>query len=351
MKEKLNLPTELTAIYKIITPMFIGDAEQKATAISPQSFKGVLRFWWRALMWGKIRQKYTSDEAALKELHHLESILFGGIAVNPKSKNQNGEPDGKTYGRGKFSLQIQEPERLPKRIADWPGANRNSPSAYLAMGITKSGSEKEGNLQEHREAVPEQISFNVRFVFDKDMTQADIASLKDALKLIGFFGGMGSRARRAFGALQLLELGDERIHFDNPADYMQQANALLAAYKLDVAPYTAISKKSQLQCAGEFINARAAHSGLGELYKNYRGQPSALRGEIKKVFGLPLQDVDLNARRGSPLFFHIVELSNKKYAYSILYLPSSIFHKDAQHNKVDYRLLEGFMDKVAGEQA
>ncbi|MGY0400288.1 MAG: hypothetical protein ACWIPH_10305 [Ostreibacterium sp.] len=41
---KLDLPSTITATYKIITPMFIGDAQQHASQISPQSFKGVLRF-------------------------------------------------------------------------------------------------------------------------------------------------------------------------------------------------------------------------------------------------------------------------------------------------------------------
>jgi hypothetical protein len=41
----------LQATYRIVTPMFIGDAEQKATDLRPPSIKGALRFWWRALNW------------------------------------------------------------------------------------------------------------------------------------------------------------------------------------------------------------------------------------------------------------------------------------------------------------
>ncbi len=41
--------TVITATYRVVTPMFIGDADQKATSLRPPSIKGALRFWWRAL--------------------------------------------------------------------------------------------------------------------------------------------------------------------------------------------------------------------------------------------------------------------------------------------------------------
>ena len=49
----------LEATYRIVTPMFIGDAEQKATSLRPPSIKGALRFWWRALNWKSYLQKQT----------------------------------------------------------------------------------------------------------------------------------------------------------------------------------------------------------------------------------------------------------------------------------------------------
>lgn len=39
----------ITATFEIVTPMFLGDADQKATSIRPTAIKGALRFWWRAL--------------------------------------------------------------------------------------------------------------------------------------------------------------------------------------------------------------------------------------------------------------------------------------------------------------
>lgn len=70
----------LMARYHITTPMFLGDADSSVCAdkIRPPSFKGVLRFWWRALNWGRVYQACQQDKnKALKCLHREEGLLFG----------------------------------------------------------------------------------------------------------------------------------------------------------------------------------------------------------------------------------------------------------------------------------
>jgi len=60
--------------YKIITPMFIGDADQNLTSLRSPSIKGALRFWWRTLNWGKF---FKADIAqALRDLHEQEGKLL-----------------------------------------------------------------------------------------------------------------------------------------------------------------------------------------------------------------------------------------------------------------------------------
>ena len=44
----------IEATYRINTPMFIAGAEQdKEAELRLPSFKGALRFWWRALAYGR----------------------------------------------------------------------------------------------------------------------------------------------------------------------------------------------------------------------------------------------------------------------------------------------------------
>ena len=44
----------IRANYRIVTPMFCGGAEQQAE-FRLASFKGLLRFWWRAFEWGRLQ--------------------------------------------------------------------------------------------------------------------------------------------------------------------------------------------------------------------------------------------------------------------------------------------------------
>jgi CRISPR-associated protein Cmr1 len=40
----------IEAVYRIVTPMFVGGADQKPyDGVRAPSFKGALRFWWRTL--------------------------------------------------------------------------------------------------------------------------------------------------------------------------------------------------------------------------------------------------------------------------------------------------------------
>ena len=44
----------ISPTYRVTTPMFLGGAEQQAELRLP-SFKGVLRSWWRALAWDRVK--------------------------------------------------------------------------------------------------------------------------------------------------------------------------------------------------------------------------------------------------------------------------------------------------------
>ncbi|MGY0400289.1 MAG: RAMP superfamily CRISPR-associated protein [Ostreibacterium sp.] len=282
-------------------------------------------------MWRAFRDKTDRDEDALRKLHRQEAELFGSSAHNDKDK---------IYGKGKVAVKITQPSKLSPKIEDWPSDKVSDGSAYLALGITGSG-------DSHREGIPENQTFSVQLIITK-VTADQQNELETALKLLGFFGGLGGRSRRALGAIQLQKLGNEEISFSDKADYCQQANTLLSELTTgNKAPYTTFSKETIFCCGNsDFENARSAHAELGLLYKGYRGQPSEFRGQIKKVFGLPLQKVDMNVRRASPLFFHIVEFVEKRFAYSVLYLPSRIFHKDKRHQEVDYSLTKKFVQLI-----
>jgi CRISPR-associated protein Cmr1 len=341
IRHQLKRPTVIQATYRIVTPMFIGDAEQNATGIAPQSVKGALRFWWRALMWGKIRSRAINTNQALQQLHTLEGKIFGQAAD--------------TANAAAFSLSLDDSKIQYQKKSDWPQGG-NDPSGYLGLGLWESGSHAKGNLQPHRQYVAENQIFSIKLsIFSAKLDSAEQASLQDALIAWGLWGGLGSRARRAFGSVALMQLNGQDFSFQTSDSYKKACAELLQKYRLnsvELSPYTALNKATQFAMQKQgFANARLAHQHLGEAFKNYRGQPSPLRGSIKRVFGMPYSGgtrLESEARRASPLLLHIHPI-DQQYVNTVLFMPAH-FHPDAKLDNPDYAIAQGFLKVLAGDQ-
>ena len=65
-----NSTPVITAKYRVVTPMFLSGADQNHAELRLPSFKGALRFWWRALAAGRFNGDLTALRAA-------EDTLFG----------------------------------------------------------------------------------------------------------------------------------------------------------------------------------------------------------------------------------------------------------------------------------
>lgn len=322
-------PHIIRASYRIVTPMFIGDAEQEASGISPASVKGALRFWWRALMWASAcKQTDYSETEALKLLSQQESEIFGSSAEKGNASL--------------FTLRVDASAVNVGRNTDWPSGRQNDSSSYLGLGLWKMGD------QEQREYLKEDQCFSVELIVRDDVSNANIQSLKDALKAWGLLGGLGSRARRAFGSIAIESLDDASYKF---TDIEQYKKAVLEIFEQPgindvlLPPYTAISNGTSLGIsARQNRTARSAHAVLGEAFKNYRGRPSSLRGSKKKVFGMPYSGgtkVEGDARRASPLMMHIHPVG-EYFLNAVLFVPA-IFYPDQELAQVDFSIAKGFL--------
>lgn len=298
--------------YKIITPMFIGDAKQELTNLRPPSIKGALRFWWRALNWGKF---FKGDIAqALRDLHEQEGKLFGQAAR-----------EGVEAGQASFLLQLSEQPKLidQNKEKDWP--QNQTGSGYLGYGLMKD------NKQAHREGFKENTKFSLSLIFKPNTSTENINSIKETLEVWGLLGGLGARSRRGFGSISDLS------NLLTEEEYINKINTLLAKYKhiTDNPPYTAFSKKASFKIISSESTARHAHQKAGYLYKEYRLD---LETRERIGFGLPLHNKD--PRRSSPLFFHIHPLKNNKFIAIVLYLPA-VFHPKYS---TDYKHISGFIN-------
>jgi CRISPR-associated protein Cmr1 len=149
------------------------------------------------------------------------------------------------------------------------------------------------------------------------------------MQAMGFFGGLGSRSRRGFGSICLTKLDDQSVPMPSVNTLKDQIrNVIPDAEGVDLPPFTAFSQHTRIlltQSANNF-SARQAHEELGNLYRDFRGQPGRLRGATKRSLGLPLTGVDTERRRASPVFMHIHPVEQSHVAI-VTFLPAE-FHPD-----------------------
>lgn len=189
----------LTATYRIVTPMFLGGADPTSQAeLRVPSIKGALRFWWRALMWGKVN--------SVEELRRREAELFGSSGKEGQSKAiirlelhnpPSPIPVGALLSRdGSHSVKEREPV-----VED--GAR------YLGYGLMEAFSNVKRNTQAGqliRSCLPAPFEFSLHIHFKSTIDAVQEQEFVAALKLFGLCGGIGSRSRRGFGSVSLTSL-------------------------------------------------------------------------------------------------------------------------------------------------
>lgn len=305
----MTKPEEIVADFRIVTPMFLGDARGSAPDVRPPSVKGALRFWWRALHWSQHRSECRDDASALQSLHAAEARLFG----TPANTDDEGDATG---GQGAYLLRVR-PGTQPD--SGTYGLGKNTGLAYIGYGMR---SERGDN------ALPMNTSFCVRLI-EKPRTglnSDERQGVRDALHAWGLFGGLGARARRAFGSVAIEKLDGDPLKYDR-AMYLEQAYKLLARFaKAEKRPpFSALSSQTHLQPVTQQPKAGQAHEELGT---RYREQRTAVPVEKRVALGTPIESKfwRFSKRRASVIFMHIHPVQDQFLAVA-LYMPAQL-HTD-----------------------
>ena len=374
----------LEATFKIITPMFLGGADQKPSdGIRPTTVKGALRFWWRALSWGKYRSgQGVDDESSLNEMHKDEARLFGLAA-----KLKNGRPIG---GQGCFLLSVSQGVlsttsqnaihqgfKPKNNDRSNQGGNESQLAAarYLGYGIvvpfttrdSETGQIQKRAGQLERGCLNENQQFTVRLIF-RDKVEPSIES---AVKVLGLFGGLGARSRHGMGSIALMSLKiNDRESWTAPASESAYDNVVKELFSSSCPissltsepPFTAFWDKSRVIRLLNKDNCYQALDSFGSAMLDYRSWGRSSKGNKlpsgktseqrfkddhdwfqppdgcrlpqdfhpeRAVFGLPHNyDKDHHhvvpenhERRASPLLFHVHPIG-KQFIGVAIYLPA-----------------------------
>ncbi len=260
----------LRATFSITTPLFLGDAQRGATRFSLQSFKGALRFWWRARAWERRLREAEGDVAkALETLYRDEARIFG----------KAGEAGEKELGQSRVLLQLEaaalgQPVPQGERIADPFAATSGFWGArYLGYGLMGTFGTRTGRL--NRSCFRAGGRFTVALTFRKDLETHECDEVRDALKLLGLLGGLGSRSRRGWGSLALESLEDTngQTYWSKPKnleEYQQALKQLIGKPAAPRPPFSAFSVESRIHLLVTGHDPLAVLDAMGRAMVRYR---------------------------------------------------------------------------------
>lgn len=379
----------IEADYRVLTPMFCAGADQSRPELRVPSFKGVLRFWWRALAWSRLG-------GDLKKIHEEEDRIFGGPGAG-------GSRVAMSFCAADHPTELLKNAIL--KVAGNTGQVVGDGARYLGYGLmeafasTKKNTER-GQLLHACYLAP--FNFTVRLRC-RDLSETELEGVSKALQTVGLFGGLGARTRRGYGSIALRET---RIDAKKTWEEPSSLDALGAAIRRCLAnvapeglsPYTAFCGQSRmvvvtshavaplamLDLVGrEMIRFRSWGRGGNilenlpserrfeadhELMKQPPNQRATHPGRV--AFGLPHNckegpvgpvvpegERDLD-RRASPLFIHIHECAGQPVAVLAL-LPSVFLPEGTDINVAGarvklasqselYKPVSDFVDRFAG---
>ena len=340
------MPTEIEAKYRVVTPMFCAGSCLKHAELRVPSFKGVLRFWWRALGWSRLN-KDLQDIPKLQAIRKQEDNLFGSAGggrsrVSVHLSHLSRDSESLQVKTGKVLEDVQEGARY---------------LGYGAMEARNTQGTRAGELT--RACLRAPFDFTVR-MYARCLTDGELQSLQDALIAFGLLGGMGAKSRKGYGSVSMRSLcvaGAERWRVPRSLDELLARIGALTCEKLpaDLPCFTALSRNTR-----HVLVTSDAEKPLQLLDLIGREIKEAIRAVPRKeraVFGLPRKpDIE---RRASPLFIHIDECARKPVAV-LSFLPARFLPSDksgisgggsrARQDRDLYRPVHGFLDRLLDQK-
>lgn len=231
--------TTIDVEYELSTPAFIGGADGSPAEFRLPSFKGALRFWWRAT---------AGAGLALNDLHAREAALFGS-----------------TTGASRLTMRLVKVAggqscTVPLLLPASAGRSGDRPAYgawYLGYGVFDM--KQSGAVTRAYVPPPTRVELRLTLRWPRDHANRgdprDEAQVTDeisnALIAMGLFGGLGSKARKGYGSMVLRSLiinGQERWQCPLTAeDLARQLTKLYQSCTVheDEPEWTALSRRAR----------------------------------------------------------------------------------------------------------
>lgn len=178
--------TKLVATFEVLTPLFLGGADQCAE-LRPPSIKGLLRFWYRAV-----------NPCGLKD----ENRLFGGTVADQGQSPFFLSIEYTPESSGSNTLRITSTD-----FTNWDSfnANRFNGMRYLGYPFPMQDRIRERKGLKHRTCLKAGTRFTMTCLFPREPDIGQRQGILSAIWLLGHVGNAGSRSRRGFGGFALTD--------------------------------------------------------------------------------------------------------------------------------------------------
>lgn len=165
---------ELSFELRVVTPLFLSGADQQAVELRPPSIRGALRFWFRAMMGGVVGGN-------VEKVKQREAEIFGNTEQSSALKIRINAPTP----RGKlWDFQLRSDRGI----------------VYLGYGLSGSHTTP---ARAYVTPDPPGYKFELSLSCQGEHVQRVGVG---ALWLLTQFGGLGARARRGFGSLEISQV-------------------------------------------------------------------------------------------------------------------------------------------------
>ncbi|WP_448374829.1 type III-B CRISPR module RAMP protein Cmr1 [Fervidobacterium sp.] len=335
---------KLTLTCRLITPMFMSGAlPGESPELRPSEFKGMLRFWWRAI-------KCESDISKLRE---EEFKIFGGILASSSNRNISASRSSITlriYSGNELDISKRNVRSEHQLIWDYDSMKKtlkgeHSGIAYLLYSVIRF-KVKENEYHDYLFLKPRQT-------FKLSISSYDEMAFKNAVAALWasiYLGGFGARSRRGGGNLEVTEVEGETcgLNFilnesnDNVKLKEFLTNNLRSIFQIVNsehgsrqfrAPYSCLSFRGVSKII-IFPRERSwidALNKAGEFYRVFRDKHKAKIFEVA-VFGMPIVHKSSNTkivhtysdRMDSPLIIKVIKAHDDNYFPVFIRLSSNI---------------------------
>ena len=207
----------LDVILELLTPAFWSGADQKQLELRSQSVKGILRWWWRAVVGDKGQEpdKLLATEAKLfgSSEFKLKSPLWLKLSpldeVNLKDYGGDSWQCGKVVRSGTYQIDALQYLAYGPVATVGKSERDKHGRAFDTKFNDPSGKYKRGLILK-RPALEVGARLLLELTWrDNTIAKEGLEQLFRAIAALIAFGGIGSRSRKGWGALELVDIKGE----------------------------------------------------------------------------------------------------------------------------------------------